>query len=444
MPRNERSNSVWYLQASEKEHDPSNLPAGLVVNHGSAVAIRLQKKDGYSARTYLLTCAHVLLRTIDDRKKMGDKFLPVIWAWPPECGLTRKMAHLLKVFYAPIGEDWEIDSLKPIHDWVVLEFIPPDAAEGASHVCTWANTDSERAYEVYGYKGGEFPRDIVSSNKCEDSFTLQQEIDSIIHLEGDATRAGVSGGGVFCGDRICGELAGIHRSRNDKKRNVCAISAKYIQERLKERHYLVVDCECENTEPELKKIDFDVWQSYITFLKAALKGGRFAEAEEYKSQFCAWFIVVENSVEELLNAANSRCVSFDDETCEEIKRCKVNLSGRLPLSDVTNLIKEWQTIGPRHESRLLKLTQLNDCLDDLIEAVKSGRKLLPKGRMNEKAMSSLNKAMRTRLNGLQFATSYILAFQNQKLVNLDDVLVAITIGVDVFVEPFRDSQEQSE
>jgi hypothetical protein len=227
--------TIWFVQAS--------LTDGADKSEGSAVAIRLQKSGTpKTAKTYLLTCGHVVRGTSSTDKAPGfGQLLPVIRAWPPDTAFNEKQAKKVQVYTdiksLPAGELSREERLNVADDWVVLDLLDGQAAMAAPSVGNWAAETLSGDFRIYGFVGGSrsFPRDKVLPTRTPDAFPFRDESLGSIILTGDGTRPGISGGGVFGTDDL--QFAGIHRARYDEPLQLIAVSSFHIQTRLLELGY---------------------------------------------------------------------------------------------------------------------------------------------------------------------------------------------------------------
>lgn len=232
------ANTIWYLEAASTD--------GVEKSQGSAVAIRLQATDDPStARTYLLTCAHVVRGTSADGKPGFGPALPRIRAWPPDVGFNdrgAKATQLKSGIQGPLVTDVAVaDRMNAADDWVVLEILDGQSSTAAPTVREWATAEPTEAVRICGYPGGDdsFPQGKVLPIMTPDTFPFRDEFHGALRLTGDGTRPGISGGGVFTENSW--QFVGIHRSREDRTLNLHAVSARTIRARLLELGYEVVD-----------------------------------------------------------------------------------------------------------------------------------------------------------------------------------------------------------
>ena len=233
-------NTIWYVEASD---------GGGYTTCGSAVAIRLRKLDEpRSAATYLISCAHVLRGRAQDGSAGFGRLLPTVHAWPPDFA-----------YHQDYGKKVRIDaSIKPLlppgdvplakrtdvaDDWVVLKFEDDSDYSHTDAVREWVAHDSEgQNYRIFGFPGGKsaFSDDnIVSPTKIPDYFQVRNDSNGVLTSQGDQTRPGTSGGGVF--EANDNAFAGIHQSRINSTIQVRAVSAKKIRDKLYELGYEPVD-----------------------------------------------------------------------------------------------------------------------------------------------------------------------------------------------------------
>lgn len=217
------ANTIWYVQSWIGEKAD--------LSEGSAVAIRLQKKgEPKTAETYLLTCAHVL--------HGGLGVTRIIRAWRPGVAHSDKQACTVTI----VSEIRELTAEQPsaANDWVMLRIGDANASAAAPSVRAWAGDSVSDDCCLYGYPGGEksFPQGMVTPTRMPDTFPFRSSTLGIVCFNGDATRAGVSGGGVF---RVAGgEFVGLHRARADATLQLHAVSASHILSILDEQGYEAV------------------------------------------------------------------------------------------------------------------------------------------------------------------------------------------------------------
>jgi hypothetical protein len=220
-------NTIWYVRSSTID---GKEPA-----EGSAVAIRLQKREQpQTAKSYLLTCGHVV-RGANDRKR-------VIHAWPPDVGYNPTQSRRLNIDTEfkdlPNGELSEAERRNAADDWVILKFEDGQAISGIDVVRRWAGDNVFSGhFRIWGYAGGDlsFSQGKVIPTKTADTFPFRDVAQGSINLTGDGARPGISGGGVF--SVANGQFAGLHRGRLDVALQVSAVSSLHIWRRLYELGY---------------------------------------------------------------------------------------------------------------------------------------------------------------------------------------------------------------
>ncbi|MEO0768494.1 MAG: trypsin-like peptidase domain-containing protein [Cyanobacteria bacterium J06649_4] len=227
-------NTIWYVEV-----DHSGEMNKLC---GSAVAIRLQKiNDPHSAKTYLITCSHVLRGKDESGKKGFGTVSSKIQAWAPGNGYSKRQAKAVSISnikpidYAEVSPE---DQDNAADDWVVLEFEDNSYGISVDYVKQWAKEYAKKnVYLIIGFPGGSASfshRDVVKPS-CSIDHQYHEECNGILTLTGDETRLGNSGGGVFQSQSK--SFIGIHRARSTPTRQVYAISAKKIRNRLRELNY---------------------------------------------------------------------------------------------------------------------------------------------------------------------------------------------------------------
>ncbi len=224
--------TIWFVRAS--------LTDGTDKTEGSAIAVRLQELgQPDTAKTYLLTCAHVVRGIAADGQAGYGPLLPVIQAWPPNTGFTDNQARRVRIaerIKALAREEVPVAArFNTADDWVVLEILKREDAEAAPTVRTWVDGALSGRYWICGFPGvGSFSRDIVVPTRTPEPFPIREESLGSFRLTGDGTRAGFSGGGVF---GTGGEFAGVHRGRNDGTLQLCGVSGSYIKSRFYEKGF---------------------------------------------------------------------------------------------------------------------------------------------------------------------------------------------------------------
>lgn len=252
MPLTYPENTIWYLEVRHGDDARSS---------GSAVAIRLRKEgEAESARTYLLTCAHVLRgKSADGRLGYGPPSTH-IRAWKPDSGFDASKGEDMRVFAhsnAYSAEDIPHDARNGVaDDWVLLEFANASLSNNVDAVRTWPDDDlADGEYEIIGYPGGPpFTDDIVRPVNLP-TLQIQKESNGVLTSIGSNTRPGTSGGGIFHSESKV--FAGLHRSRIDSQLRIEGISARKIHQHLEERELSVVtfDSSTEN-DPTVESEDF--------------------------------------------------------------------------------------------------------------------------------------------------------------------------------------------
>ena len=104
-------------------------------------------------------------------------------------------------------------ALRSAHrDWVLLK-VEGDRFQAAPTVHAWASEWQTTICRVLGYPGGRRAfkeRGVVESVASNEIEVQVAPGDGLIKLTGDASRAGMSGGGIFTSS---GEFLGLHRAR---------------------------------------------------------------------------------------------------------------------------------------------------------------------------------------------------------------------------------------
>lgn len=222
--------AIWYVRASST--------SGRELSEGSAVAVRLNRiGDPHSARTYLLTCGHVVRGTSADGQPGFGPVLKNIRVWAPKTGFSDAGSAEAKVhshIKSPAQGDVPLaERANVAEDWLVLEIGDPQSAAAAPAVTQWAGTEEQGPFRIYGYPGGSlsFPREIVVPTLAPEAFPQRDVHQGVLRLTGSGTRPGISGGGVFTEQHL---FAGIHRARADDALQLHAVWARHILNRLME------------------------------------------------------------------------------------------------------------------------------------------------------------------------------------------------------------------
>jgi hypothetical protein len=222
VPLSYPENTIWYVRTSFDDME---------LSEGSAVAARLQKRgEPKTAKTYLLTCAHAVRR--------ASAKTSAIRAWPPDVGYNEKQAKDVEVD-TTLKALPTSDPINAADDWIILEIHDAQAAMAAPTVTKWAGDVLSRNFRIWGYVGGEssFPQGKVLPTRTPNIFVFRDASNGTIHFNGQGTRFGISGGGVF--GEVDVRFAGIHRARADDVLQVSAVSSSHIRRRLYELGYEV-------------------------------------------------------------------------------------------------------------------------------------------------------------------------------------------------------------
>jgi Trypsin-like peptidase domain len=225
---------VWFVQSSSR-----TVPA----IQSSAVAVRL-RRERETARTYLLTCAH-LARGSDPRAStdpIGVTFL----GWRAGTTFTPRNARTLRVVAAGQGQPVEPipdDERAASVDWALLEIAEEAEALAAPAVTVWAGPNPSGRILACGYLGKELVNQGVVTPTISDRRLKHYASDlGLLILAGNKLGPGMSGAGLFDAD---GGFLGIHLLWRGKQTGIeydaelVATSAHYIRQRLKERGFHV-------------------------------------------------------------------------------------------------------------------------------------------------------------------------------------------------------------
>jgi hypothetical protein len=183
-----------------------------------------------------------------------NRFIPdeAIRAWPPGVGLSPDQAKSVRVCkeFHLVGDDEVVEAERKSHtkDWVVLEIIEDDAAQEPGILENEWLIDGKEAfpkfglvnrYCVVGYPGGaESLKKGISYPTKSSLLALREVMQGLVVLNGDETRPGMSGGGVFAYQTLFGTLplpwkrpllAGIHRGRDNNTLQLSAVSTELIR-----------------------------------------------------------------------------------------------------------------------------------------------------------------------------------------------------------------------
>lgn len=263
---------VWYVEATS--------PKGGRVE-GSAVAIRLQRMtpddngtmrgDPSTARTYLLTCAHVLRERSSDGVDGFGKLIPdkLIRAWMPETGRTDDQAKHVRLAkdIRPV-DPREIpvsNRSNPLEDWIVLELLDDQSAQAAEGLLLSDFADAPSAdgtFRVVGYPGGAASqqRGIVVPTSTG-PFGYRDAHLGLLRLIGEQTAPGMSGGGVFeesveqNSTKTQFLFSGLHRARQYDVLQLHSVSGPTILKYLKSDRLPIELCQ----EKPASKEPAEIW-----------------------------------------------------------------------------------------------------------------------------------------------------------------------------------------
>ena len=226
-------NCIWFIEAFDSE--------GNSVQQGSAVAVRIKKKDEQQALTYLLTCRHVIF----DEDGNGSLF-PTIKAFKPFSGYNSSKGKVVRIVDHVTPTPDELGGVNVredgSYDWVLLSFEDNDLANAVKSVESLLLDKTSGEVRIFGFMGGgqSFDDDIVSPRRPNETFNIESNDTGEISLTGTGTRPGLSGGGVFTLDK--NQLIGIHRLRTDSTAKLKGVSIDHIHRILKEKGFeFVID-----------------------------------------------------------------------------------------------------------------------------------------------------------------------------------------------------------
>jgi hypothetical protein len=226
-------NIVWYVKASSEDEKSTA--------EGSAVAIRLRRIGEPAAKTYLLTCQHVLRGKSSDGHVNVGPLLNKIRVWAPDDGHTEYRArwasvdqHIKPVFNGDLPRE---DRHNAADDWAVLSIADSLDATAAASLHTVISDNDAGPFDIVGYPGGEqsFLRGIVVPSQSSQPLKSRSHSTGVLLLTGDGTRPGCSGGGVFTAEGK--SFAGLHRARDEDTLQLHAVSATHIMRMLKDAGY---------------------------------------------------------------------------------------------------------------------------------------------------------------------------------------------------------------
>jgi hypothetical protein len=249
---------IWFVQSGSSK--------------GSAVAVRLCPAGGHT-KTYLLTCGHALRGKASDGVEGAGFALDPFQGWQSGVGFATGAAHTLRVVAHGVQAGFNVDLPRsergPSLDWVVLE-IATGAMSDAPAVTCWSVEVPTGPFFVLGFPGETFRDYKVEPTRTYDNLMKHGAGNGVIEITGDATRPGMSGGGVF---DAAGVFIGIHRSSRDPEIKLIAVSAAHIRKRLKEQGFDVI------TDPAVATPASEL---------AAIVMGAFEE-EQWRAALHAWW-----------------------------------------------------------------------------------------------------------------------------------------------------------
>lgn len=218
---------VWFIERISKDN---------VIFRGSAIAVRL-RRQGHDARTYLLTCAH-LVHDLDSNENV-TRVLTTIQAWRAGTSFVRQEADAVRVFVSPraIREPLHNRERSPSLDWVLLEFEDETDALYAPAVRLWSGETATGEILACGYSANrQFSRGVVMPTVWNRRI-MSKWSDGELTLVGEDLHGEMSGTGLFDAE---GGFIGIIQSRHHSTMQIVAISADFIRQRLQEFGFHVV------------------------------------------------------------------------------------------------------------------------------------------------------------------------------------------------------------
>ncbi len=229
-------NTVWFIEAKSDGSGQSKARS----QHGSAIAVRLSNSETQEPKNYLLTCLHVVCR-IEREKSNGVvtdlETLNHISCWPPGHGFNDSQRLEAKLaFETQIPTDMLGRKLLIGEDWVLLEVSEP-SFQKVPVARAWDDPVeplSSKQCDIIGYPAGSegFAKGIVESLHLKKIPISREGGDFYLTVDGDGTREGMSGGGVFTDSGI---LIGVHRSAQAPTNALYAVRTRDIRDELGEK-----------------------------------------------------------------------------------------------------------------------------------------------------------------------------------------------------------------
>jgi hypothetical protein len=255
-------NVVWYVEArpwSGTPEAPGFAPADSTM--GSAVVVQIEHLDDQNRplqppkiKKYLLTCAHVV------RSQLGwGALYEEIFCWPQGHGYSRTYPNRRPSGEHPGAYRARVSPLSPCsgikgavpagdqiapNDWLLLDLEAADF-QAMPAVREWGVIKTGVEIKIVGFPGG---AGLSSQQMTGHFWNTGNLVESVapnsfrqtrvpaagmVILDGDDTRPGMSGGGVF---DTAGIFVGIHRSTTDQTMAKGAVSAGHIRDWLGARH----------------------------------------------------------------------------------------------------------------------------------------------------------------------------------------------------------------
>ena len=451
MTSHDPNKIVWYIEAKPKN--------GPVASTGSAVAIRLRKKaaDGLApnpAKTYLLTCAHVLR----EKDGNGEVCSGGILAWRPGVGCTAGQAKVvrIKTDIKQLALETAVQQ-NAADDWIILEFDDLRSASAADAVCTWSDPAEQTNCVVFGYPAG---RSSFADNgivKPTGSSCTVRSLDiGVICFNGTDARPGQSGGGVFRQHATRADFVGIHRDRVDDRLQLHGVAAVHIRNVLFEQGFEVAPCLCDSQKPDGSsggntdlsaqeinisntKVDEQLQTLIVqmNLLKSALKSGEYSQASESINRIAAYFDGERPEFQRISDLVSIlREGWLPESTPEALPKFRQIVGsgffGSLEKKLAQEVFDQWFAEPPQgpiifsFNSKLLEENLLS-----LMTQVRDQRIALPKNKQNPKAKSIIDRALQLRLNGLRVALVSAYA-RLQSRIELESALDSIAIGLHLF------------
>ena len=305
---------LWYLETTRSDG---------TVQSGTGFRVRLKAPNDSNFRNYILTCLHVICELDELHCLASSERLPVT-CWP-ESGIYDKRYGILASVVSPltpierIGRQLTLDN-----DWVLLSLDVNRAAEFQKNnrpvrLRTTAVEKGDK-YFVYGYPDGSAKFETIRSISGEirvratrsAEMTLYHRTSAGFHLEGTATKPGMSGGDVF---DSAGNVTGLLRAGHDGQVDREVVSIGWIVNALTE-----LQCEF----PSMRNI-----------VEESTDGGRFNVNEVQQFLLSTPKGQLRSAVKSLLSSVDlSGMLTKDDIVCDELGRLDPSVGDRSHLIEL--------------------------------------------------------------------------------------------------------------